>query len=78
MRFANWDWRPAVLVDGRAFALLSPGSDWVEVDRLDVGHTSSLIEDETAFRALFSAEFGDFALPTATASAGSEASSAAE
>lgn len=43
--FVNWDHRPAILVDGKAFAVLKPGGPWVEVDEPDVGHTSGVLSE---------------------------------
>jgi hypothetical protein len=43
MTFADWDHRPAVLLDGKAFAVLRPGGPWVEVDAFDVGHTAGVM-----------------------------------
>lgn len=53
MKFVNWDWRPAVLVGGRAFALLAPGGSWEEVDAIDVRLTGYAVPDEATFRATF-------------------------
>jgi hypothetical protein len=43
MTFADWDHRPAVLLGGKAFAILRPGAAWVEVDACDVGHTAGVM-----------------------------------
>jgi hypothetical protein len=57
MRFFDWDHRPAVLVDGKAFAVLRPGAAWVSVDEFDVRNTSADL-DEAAWRKRFVGEFG--------------------
>jgi hypothetical protein len=57
MRFFDWDHRPAVLVGGKAFAVLRPGAAWVSVDEFDVRHTSADL-DEVAWRRRFMGEFG--------------------
>jgi hypothetical protein len=43
--FVNWDHRPAVLVGGKAFAVLKPGGPWVPVDRADVFHTAAVMSE---------------------------------
>lgn len=45
-RFMNWDRRPAVIGDARAFAMLKPNSPWVEVDFTDVLWTSGVLTEE--------------------------------
>jgi hypothetical protein len=57
MRFFDWDHRPAVLVDGKAFAVLRPGAAWVLVDEFDVRNTSADL-DEAAWRKRFVGKFG--------------------
>jgi hypothetical protein len=46
MRFFDWDHRPAVLVGGKAFAVLRPGAAWILVDEFDVRQTSADLELE--------------------------------
>ena len=43
--FCNWDWRPALIVGDKAFAVLRPGAAWTEVDRDDVGYTSAVMSE---------------------------------
>jgi hypothetical protein len=58
MKFANWDSRPAVMLDGlRAFAVLAPGEGWTKVDASDVGHTGADMS-EAAWRKRFVGRFG--------------------
>jgi hypothetical protein len=45
MTFADWDNRPAVMLDGKAFAILRPGETWVEVDAGDVGQTAGVMSN---------------------------------
>jgi hypothetical protein len=44
--FCNWDYRPAVLFGGKAFAVLFPGGPWVPVDEFDVRHTAPVMTEE--------------------------------
>jgi hypothetical protein len=44
--FCNWDFRPAILVGDKAFAVLKPGEPWTEVDRDDVGYTSAEFSEQ--------------------------------
>jgi hypothetical protein len=53
MIFTNWDRRPAVLIDNKAFAVLAPGEDWVRVSRHDVFGTASVMS-EAKWRKAFS------------------------
>jgi len=55
--FVDWDHRPAVLVDGKALAVLRPGAAWVSVDEFDVRHTGGVMS-EAAWRRRFVGEFG--------------------
>jgi hypothetical protein len=57
MRFFDWDHRPAVVVGGKAFAVLSPGAAWTSVDEFDVTHTAADLSEE-AWRRTFIREFG--------------------
>jgi hypothetical protein len=50
--FVVWERRPAVLVGGKAFAVLKPGGPWVSVDELDVAHTAAVMP-EAAWREYF-------------------------
>jgi hypothetical protein len=50
-RIVNWDWRPAVFEPStfRAAAILDileGGTEWVEVDALDVARTGSIMSEE--------------------------------
>ena len=46
MEFISWDFRPAVLGETEAKALLEPGdTDWVAVDFWDVFHTGGVMEE---------------------------------
>jgi len=56
MTFADWDDRPAVMLDRKAFAVLRPGAAWVEVDACDVRHTAGVMS-RLAWRQRF-ARFG--------------------
>jgi len=53
MEFVDWDRRPAVLVDGMAFAVLKPGGAWKRVSRHDVFGTSAVLS-EAEWRKAFS------------------------
>jgi hypothetical protein len=55
--FCNWDYRPAVLVDGMAFAVLGRDEGWKRVSRHDVFGTSYAMT-ETAWRRMFVRKFG--------------------
>ena len=57
MKFVDWDHRPAVLIDGKAYAVLGPADPWCMVDSADVAHTASVMS-EAAWRAQFQGEFG--------------------
>lgn len=62
--FTDWDGRPAILLSPlSAIALLTPGSDWIEVDAWDVANTAKVIWTEEQFKSLFASTFGDFHLP---------------
>jgi hypothetical protein len=56
MRFVNWEGRPAVLADATpsAWAVLERGGAWVEVDRLEVIDSGSLVSEAT-FHSAFGA-----------------------
>jgi hypothetical protein len=45
LKFANWDHRSAVLVDGKAYAVVRKGGPWVAVDRDDVYHTAGAMTE---------------------------------
>jgi hypothetical protein len=53
MLFVNWDYRPAVLVDGMAFAVIAPGEAGKRLSRHDVFGTASVMS-EAAWRKAFS------------------------
>ena len=57
MKFVDWDHRPAVLIDGKAYAVLGPADPWCMVDSCDVAHTASVMS-EAAWRARFEGYFG--------------------
>lgn len=75
MRFVNWDDRPAVLGSTEAFAMLKPGSDWVEVDHWDVFHTAGVM-DEPDWRERFK-RFGRLDPPKLDQSIGERADASA-
>lgn len=62
MKFVNWDDRPAVLGESKAFAKLAPDADWIEVDAWDVFHTAGVM-DEADWRERFK-NFGRLEPPT--------------
>ena len=61
MKFVDWDHRPAVLIDGKAYAVLGPRDPWCMVDSLDVAHTASVMT-EAAWRKEFEGPFGSLDL----------------
>jgi hypothetical protein len=63
MKFANWDWRPAVIFPSAAFAVLAPGEDWSRADFADVVNSAGLM-DESTWRATFEGGFGRLDLST--------------
>jgi hypothetical protein len=57
LEFSDWDNRPAVLVGGKAFAVLAPKGAWVSVDRSDVFNTGVALSED-AWRKRFVGKFG--------------------
>lgn len=56
MRFLDWDHRPALVVGGKAYAVLRPGRAWILVDEFDVRQTSADL-DLAAWRERFARKF---------------------
>jgi hypothetical protein len=61
MKFVDWDHRPAVLIDGKAYAVLGPRDPRCMVDSLDVAHTARVMT-EAAWRKEFEGPFGSLDL----------------
>jgi hypothetical protein len=59
--FYDWDHRPAVLIGGKAYAVLGPRDPWCMVDSLDVAHTAC-VKSEAAWRKEFEGAFGSLDL----------------
>jgi hypothetical protein len=59
--FVTWDHRPAILVDGKAFAILKPNGLWEPADRSDVWSTAGVLS-ETAWRNRFAGKLGSLHL----------------
>jgi hypothetical protein len=57
IQFVDWDHRPAVLIDGKAYAVLGPRDPWCMVDSADVAHTAGVMT-EAAWRKEFQGGFG--------------------
>jgi hypothetical protein len=53
MQFVDWESRPAIMLAGRAWAVLEPGGDWTPVHGAEVGDSGRLLEDEEELRATF-------------------------
>ena len=70
LSFCNWDGRPAVLASPApgvfvAVAKLDPGSDWTEVDALDVRETAAVRASAEELEAGFERSFGPLDVPSA-------------
>ncbi|MCW5695329.1 MAG: hypothetical protein KIS96_01210 [Bauldia sp.] len=56
MILVDWEYRPAVMVGVRAFAILGPGEGWTEVEPAEVADSGNVVSPEE-----FASRFG--ALP---------------
>lgn len=57
LTFVNWDFRPAVLLEFGAFAVLSKDAPWKAVDPFDVSETGAVMSEEV-WRDKFEEEYG--------------------
>jgi len=65
LKFVDWESRPAVISNGRAWAVLAPGEDWTPVNSTEVGDSGALLTGEDEMRAVFASTFGQLPpLPT--------------
>jgi hypothetical protein len=55
--FCNWDYRPAVLTEFSAFAVLGRGEAWTKVSRHDVFGTAGVMSEDV-WRQWFEGKFG--------------------
>ena len=79
MKFVDWEGRPAVMSEGRAWAVLDRGEDWEEVDSPEVGDSGRLLGSEEEMRDTFSGTFGTLPpLPTVASQDGSSPSKTSE
>jgi hypothetical protein len=58
MQFVDWNHRPAVLIDGKAYAVVGPRDPWCTVDSDDVARTNPSVMTEDSWRVRFQGDFG--------------------